>query len=255
MPDTTENRNMWESYDWKERGDEWSAAWGGTDILWWGCIYPRIHTFVPAGSILEIAPGFGRCTQYLLNLCTQINLVDVTTRCIEACRKRFATYRHITYDVNDGLSLAMIRDESIDFAFSYDSLVHAEADVLRAYIMQLATKLRPDGVAFLHHSNLGAFVDPSTGGVPFPNAAWRAATMTATLCEAFCLEAGILCIGQELINWDRPEVTDCFSLLTLPGSRYARPFQRVTNERFMEAAGAWAKVAPLYRATAFRREG
>jgi hypothetical protein len=46
----------------------------------------------------------------------------------------------------------MIADGSIDLAFSFDSLVHAEADVLSFYLAQLATKLRSDGVAFIHHS-------------------------------------------------------------------------------------------------------
>jgi CheY-like chemotaxis protein len=37
---------------------------------------------------------------------------------------------HVTCFVNDGKSLAMLPDESVDFIFSYDSLVHAEADAV-----------------------------------------------------------------------------------------------------------------------------
>ena len=64
---------------------------------------------------------------------------------------------HISYHVNDGKSLAMVPDESVNFAFSFDSLVHADLDVLRAYLVELRNKLSPDGVAFLHHSNIGAY--------------------------------------------------------------------------------------------------
>lgn len=48
-------------------------------------------------------------------------------------------------------------DDSIDLAFSFDSLVHAEQDVLAGYLSVFATKLKPGGTAVLHHSNLGQF--------------------------------------------------------------------------------------------------
>ena len=51
----------------------------------------------------------------------------------------------------------MVADRSVDFAFSFDSLVHADAEVLDAYAAELARTLAPDGVAFIHHSNLGAY--------------------------------------------------------------------------------------------------
>jgi hypothetical protein len=50
----------------------------------------------------------------------------------------------------------MIENGSIDFAFSFDSLVHAESDVMSSYAHELARVLKPGGVAFLHHSNLDA---------------------------------------------------------------------------------------------------
>ena len=53
----------------------------------------------------------------------------------------------------------MVDDESIDFAFSADSLVHADLDVIAAYLSELARTLRPNGVGFIHHSNLGAPTD------------------------------------------------------------------------------------------------
>jgi hypothetical protein len=51
----------------------------------------------------------------------------------------------------------MLNSGSVDFAFSFDSLVHAEADVIQAYVEQLASILRPGGAAFIHHSNLGQY--------------------------------------------------------------------------------------------------
>jgi hypothetical protein len=51
----------------------------------------------------------------------------------------------------------MVPDDSIDFVFSFDSLVHAEADVMQAYLNQLVRKLKLNGVGFIHHSNIGEY--------------------------------------------------------------------------------------------------
>jgi len=52
--------------------------------------------------------------------------------------------------------------------FSLDSLDHAEGDVMEAYLGQLAHKLTPNGVGFIHHSNLGMYVETSRNKIlPF----------------------------------------------------------------------------------------
>src|SRR3954469_21448802 len=158
MADVEENLAVWSTdWDWSTQGDEWSAWWGDTHALWYGALLPRIHAFLPAGTILEIAPGYGRWTQFLKEECERLVAVDLTERCIDACRERFSDATNIEYHVNDGRSLDMVADGSIDFAFSFDSLVHAEADVVGAYVEQLARKLSPDGIGFIHHSNIGGY--------------------------------------------------------------------------------------------------
>jgi len=124
----------------------------------------------------------------------------------------------------------MIPDESVDFAFSFDSLVHVEADVLREYVLQLGRKLKPSGAAFLHHSNLGSF----PGGVLLSRGAsrifplgfvqrlrdvglllapaWRGKTVTGDLVQKISKEASLQCVTQELINWaNKRHLIDCFS--------------------------------------------
>ena len=142
---------------WKEQGDEWSDPWGSSYMQWIGVIQPRIHAFVPTKTILEIAPGFGRWTQYLRNLCNSLIAVDIAENCIEYCRKRFAGQADIHFFVNDGKTLNMATDNSVDFIFSFDSLVHVEMDVLDSYIKEFSRILNQNGVAFIHHSNLGSY--------------------------------------------------------------------------------------------------
>lgn len=221
--------------------------------MWFAALLPRIHAFLPAGTILEIAPGYGRWTQFLKDACERLVLVDLTERCIEHCRERFSGSPNIEYHVNDGRSLDMVEDGSIDFVFSFDSLVHAEADVMESYLQQLARKLSPDGVGFIHHSNLASYrrLTRLAHNVPASRLetlvrrgavvnipAWRAESMTAGLFAEHCTAAGLRCIGQELINWEYGRyLIDCISQFTLPGSRWDRAgYQRIRNPSFVNAA-------------------
>jgi 2-polyprenyl-3-methyl-5-hydroxy-6-metoxy-1,4-benzoquinol methylase len=251
MATLEENLVTWSKWDWSQMGDEWSSPWGGTEYVWWGTIFPRIQAFVPTESILEIAPGFGRCTQYLQHLCRKLAVVDLTERCITACRERFATSSHISYFVNDGKSLEMIKNNSVDFVFSWDSLVHAESEVVRAYLAQLALKLKPEGVGFLHHSNLGAYKDPRTGELRVENPHWRATNMTAGLFVEYCAEVGLQCIAQEIIAWGSPIANDCFSLFTHKQSSFSRPNKIVENRDFGAEIARLSAVARLFNPKRF----
>jgi SAM-dependent methyltransferase len=253
MPEIGENAAIWDgTWDWSDRGDEWSRWWGGTPALWNGGLLPRIHAFVPAPTVLEIAPGFGRWTQYLRQLADRLVIVDLAQQCIDSCRERFADAHNIEYHVNDGRSLEMVEDDSVDFAFSFDSLVHVESDVLDAYLEQLARKLKPDGVGFIHHSNVGtlraaarlAHRTPERlrrrlvdRGLLLDIYAWRAESVTAAGFAARCEAVGLACIGQETISWEHgPFLMDCLSTFTPRGSRWDRP--RVTTRNpFFGAEG------------------
>jgi len=109
-------------------------------------------SFVLKGRILEIAPGHGRWTQFLQDHCTSLIGVDLATTCVSECRSKFKSDPRLHFEVGDGRKLPMVTDASIDFAFSFDSLVHAEADILESYASELARVLKPNAIAFLHHS-------------------------------------------------------------------------------------------------------
>src|SRR5262245_34586668 len=186
MATLAENRRAWAVYHWYQDGDEWSRGWGTTAQLWYGSILPRIHPYLPCDHLVEIAPGHGRCTQYLHEHCRHLSVVDLVPECIAVCKKRFAQVARISYHVNDGLTLPMLKDGSVDFVFSWDSLVHAEADVLASYAAELARVLRPGGHGFLHHSNLGAVLAQLAGTAKSVNDCSRDASMSAEQFRAFC---------------------------------------------------------------------
>lgn len=216
--------------------------------MWLAALLPRIDPYLPAGTILEIAPGYGRWTQFLKDLCDRLIVVDLAERCLEHCRDRFADVSHIDYHLNDGRTLEMIEDRSLDFVFSFDSLVHVEADALDAYLAQLARKLRPDGVGFFHHSNIGQYrmLTAAARRVPsrFLNrliarglvidiVAWRAESVTADWFAQACRRNGLACMTQELISWEHgPYLMDTISTFTPQGSLWEQPCQTLRNPLF-----------------------
>ncbi len=146
------------NHHWAEGGAEWTVGYGGPDMAWECAIFPRIRAFLPCEHILELGPGFGLWTAWLRRDCKRMTLVDLAPRCIDECRRRFGRWG-MRYVVNDGLSLAMIRDGTIDLAFSWHSLVHCRHDVMASYVQQLARKLRPGGAGLIQHSNFGTIHD------------------------------------------------------------------------------------------------
>ena len=182
-----------------------------------------------------------------------------------------------------GKSLEMIPDHSVDFVFSFDSLVHVEADVIEAYLSQMVLKLKPQGAGFIHHSNIGAYVNRSTGKLPFyidnknNGSNWRAESMTAKLFEEYCEKTGLQCVAQEVIDfypefsfrWGRPGrrlqrvrqrivdqygrvLNDCFSVFTRKQSLWERPNKVLINKRFMEEVGYLSQLSQLYDASSFK---
>lgn len=262
MPKVEWNKETWDgSYNWEHKGDEWSQGWGGPSMQWHGTILPRVHQYLPTGTILEIAPGYGRWTQFLKDKCHTLVGIDLSQACIDACRRRFAGLTHLTFDVNDGRSLDMVRDNSIDFAFSFDSLVHADDDVIEAYVAQLSRKLTKDGVAFLHHSNFGEYpyldrIDRMPEKprrmlaklkVIEPVLHFRSPTMTATKLEGFARQSDMQCIAQELVPWGgRTAFSDCLSTIVKRSSSRVRENRLFRNPHFMKEAQYLSRLSHLY---------
>ncbi|MEL7474293.1 MAG: class I SAM-dependent methyltransferase [Planctomycetota bacterium] len=213
MPTLEENLSYWQTYNWSDGGEEWTRGFGGPDLLWSGVVYPRVRAYLPAEHVLELAPGHGLWTEFLRPKAKRMTLVDLAPVCIEACQKRYGD-EGMTYHVNDGRDLSMVPDESIDFCFSLHSLVHAEADVMEAYVRQLARVLTPGGMAFLHHSNIEPYIEhfDTSGPQPDRNEHWRGRDMSGEKMLGFVEEAGMTTLVQERIKWGGPHLIDAYTL-------------------------------------------
>lgn len=139
----------------------------------------------------------------------------------------------------------MVADGSVDFAFSFDSLVHVEEDAMAGYTRELARVLAPDGVAFIHHSNEGAYPQ-------LDNPHHRGNSMTADKFVACAEDHGVRCIGQELLNWGGADgLIDCISVATQPGSRWDRDLVVLKNDGFTEEAIRLRGLATVFGVRGF----
>jgi SAM-dependent methyltransferase len=235
LPAISENIARWRAFYWGHGGEEWSYWWGSPKAQWHASIYPRIAPFLPAGLIVEIAPGYGRWTVFLRHHCESLVGVDLSPECIAACEHRFRKDKRLAFRRNDGKTLTGVPDRSVDLVFSFDSLVHAEQDVLDAYLAEIARVLDSGGVAFLHHSNMAENLR-ELNGQEMPH--WRARTVSAETVAGAAAAAGLSCFRQELVPWGRkhPFLIDCFSWIARPDSPHHRSRQVVRNEAFMDEA-------------------
>jgi len=185
----------------------------------------------------------------------------MSEKCIRACQERFKSCSHIEYHLNDGRSLDFIADESLDFVFSFDSLVHVEAEVIEAYLNQLARKLKKDGVGFVHHSNLGEYLLYYSMIKKIPRGKrwliqlvlldpihlpWRVPSITASKFREYADKAGLSCLSQELVNWNCRRLIDCISVFAKRVSSGKGPDRTIRNPDFKKEARHASMLSRLY---------
>ena len=228
------NREYYENYDWSFGGEEWSEPWGGTRSMWLASIYPRISEFLPAKNIIEIGSGHGRIARILHAFTTnQLVLFDIVDECVSECKKKFASSSKTICRKTNGTRLQGVADNSVDFIFSFYSLVGSDAKVITGYLKEFNRVLSDDGVAFIHHSNVGAYFDPGDSNTDkrmLLLAAYRDISIDASKVRDIAASCNLMCVKQECINWDITEVlSDCFSTIVRPASKWAREPERTES--------------------------
>ena len=146
-----EEQKFWgQEENWINGGHEWSSIFGTTENLWNKHLFEDLKEFRNK-KILEIAPGYGRITQFLSILAKELIVVDLNPLCIQKTKEKLG-HHVLAYFTNDGKSLTGVRDNSQDLVFSFDSFVHMHANVVEEYVKEIFRVLKPDGKAFIHHS-------------------------------------------------------------------------------------------------------
>jgi SAM-dependent methyltransferase len=207
-----EEQRLWNlNSNWSIDGHEWSKSFGTTENLWNNEIFDKIKEF-RGKKILEIAPGFGRITQFLSILAGELIVVDLNPLCIEKTKEKLKNHV-LAYFVNDGKSIPKVRDNSQDLVFSFDSFVHMHANVTEEYVKEIYRVLKPGGQAFIHHSWLYGGAEESTN-----NVAGRA-NMSPEQFKTFVENNNMEIVSQNAIQFEPLELwngTDCISIFRKP---------------------------------------
>jgi len=245
MSSLQDNRNFYQTYDWSQGGEEWADAWGGSDMQWYATILPRIHNFLPAKRIVEIGAGFGRWVPFLSNHCEELFAVDITRECIEHLTQKYANVSSIRPTLGCGSSIRSVEPRSVDFVFSFHSLVHADVSTMRGYIEDLDRMLTTDGVAFIHHSNAAVYAG-QPGFDMASLADYRDISVSGSVVAELASENGLLCVSREEVNWETRETLDCFSVIARPMSLWGRGETCVRNANFNQEMAYWGQLAKIY---------
>lgn len=147
-----ENALKWNLYRWDRGENEWSDSQQWKDSV---IQHVMLKNIPPGHVVLEIGPGFGRWTRKLIEISRHAVVVDVTEKCIAHCKKLFADNDNVEFHVNDGRSLDVVADNTIDFIWSYDVFVHIEPPDIDGYLGEFRRVLKDDGLAIIHHGVVG----------------------------------------------------------------------------------------------------
>ena len=105
----------------------------------------------PEEVAVEIGPGGGRWTRYLLRFHT-LYVVDYHAELLEELRRSFDK-PNMRFIRNEGCDFPGIPAESVDFVFTFGCFVHLEVHLIGAYLENIRRILRPGGNAVVQYSD------------------------------------------------------------------------------------------------------
>jgi SAM-dependent methyltransferase len=109
----------------------------------------------PASVVLELGPGTGALTRYLLLRCRELILVDYSE---VVCRwmDEYLTGKERPFTVHriDGPTLPMVSSGSIDVVIAHGVFEHVELDDTISFFEEFHRVLKPGGVAAFNFDNI-----------------------------------------------------------------------------------------------------
>lgn len=174
MPGVEWNRAKWggelKQFQGTPRDRLWGTQWGDPELRGIGYYVRRllhpykipgplykvvdqyIKPYVKADStVLEIGSGGGRWTRYLISA-RKVVIVELNAESFDVLRAAFPN-ANLEFHKTAGFRLESVPDTSIDFAFTFGTFVHIEADGISQYLSEIKRTLKSGGVAVVHYSN------------------------------------------------------------------------------------------------------
>jgi ubiquinone/menaquinone biosynthesis C-methylase UbiE len=129
-------------------------------------IFVRDHYVLPYVRpdhvALEIGPGGGRWTRYLLGF-RQLYVVDYHPEMLRQLRRR-VDRANMRFIANNGTDFPGVPTASVDFVLTLACFVHLDAELISAYLKSIASVLKPGGnvvVGYSDKTKIGARTNPT----------------------------------------------------------------------------------------------
>jgi len=105
----------------------------------------------PQHTALEIGPGGGRWTRYLLGF-KRLYAVDYHPELLDELRKNF-NEPNMVFIKNNGTDFPGVEPGSIDYLFSFGTFVHLDLDVIDAYLKSMKGIVKPGANIVIQYSD------------------------------------------------------------------------------------------------------
>src|SRR3954451_10042667 len=141
---------------WRQRDGAslYGMQWGDPEL-----VPPLLYTkqrFVdpyvtPGKTGLEIGPGGGRWTRYLLGF-DHVYVVDFHQELLDEFVRNI-TADNVTRVRNHGTDFPGVPERSIDYVLSFGTFVHLDAHVIKQYLANMRPILAPGSSVVLHYTD------------------------------------------------------------------------------------------------------
>jgi len=101
---------------------------------------------------VEIGPGGGRWTRYLLGFET-LYAVDYHQELLDELKRNFGRRRNIRFVKNNGTDFPGIDKNSIDYLFSFGTFVHLDFHLIEAYLNTIRSIIKPAANVVIQYSD------------------------------------------------------------------------------------------------------
>ena len=101
---------------------------------------------------LEIGPGGGRWTRYLLGF-RMLSAVDYHQELLDELKRNFGKHRNIRFINNSGTDFPGLDPHSIDYVYSFGTFVHLDFNLIEAYLESIKTIVKRGANIVIQYSD------------------------------------------------------------------------------------------------------
>tara|TARA_Y100000588_G_scaffold394440_1_gene514962 strand:+ start:3032 stop:3787 length:756 start_codon:yes stop_codon:yes gene_type:complete len=95
--------------------------------------------------VLDLGCGYGRFVEFYAAIASFVYAIDVTDYIIDICKTKYAGIKNVAFIKNNGYSLEMIDDSSIDLVSCYTVFQHIPRKATQSYLKEFSRIIKPNG--------------------------------------------------------------------------------------------------------------